>query len=506
MSHIEKAGNEGLLAYGLSTHPSPLQISPKDGNPSMASMVVTVSNNTHKPIWCNKLTFGIPIGKLAQDLTDDATGILVSANPSSEWQISQTTSGVFVATPTKPEYEKIAEGGISFQIFNIPVNKQVGTFTLGVTESSSTNGSDFTDKSNKYDLAKFPYGFYVGNFAASSPLVGHGEPVTLTWNGADIATYTMIFADKTADVTNVRTWESPPLKQPTTFSLKASTQQNGETVDTYLFVTVMVSQPDVTATSLSVLETTDLTGPATLASTLNVAGVSTMGEINGGGLSLSGGATVNELVVSAGAQIGGTAAMVNASLSGSLSVDGSVGLMKGMTLLASGSSIPQKNYTANSDGFLISQMGWTSDPTTLAFAWAHLYTGSNWFLQTGGNTLNYNGWNNYYGSNPQIACLPVARGSTFAYKSQQYDGNDENPTMSFYWFPNGGGGYGETYEELAEAPADIPPSPVAYGATMDSREERTERATVFVRELERAMGRELDGGPRLALAAKLAEV
>lgn len=251
MSHTENATNQGLLAYAITTSPEPIQASPAEGNPSLTSLVITVSNNSMKPIYCNKLGFSFSIGDLAQNLTATGAGILASANPSDKWQISMTGEGMFTATPTSPDNNLITTEGLAFQIYNIQANTQVGTFTLNVAEDSSNDNKNFSPKNNAFQLAKFPYGFYVNHFAATTPMVSDGETVTLTWSGSDLGTYTILYADKSVDVTDVRSWTSPPLTQTTTFALRAGMQEQGETVDTYLYVTVIVSSPEIRCTSLT---------------------------------------------------------------------------------------------------------------------------------------------------------------------------------------------------------------------------------------------------------------
>ncbi len=252
MSHIANQANQGLLAYGITTNPDPIQASPAKGNPAMTSIVITVSNNTSDSIYCNKITFSFPIGSLAQDLASTSTGILVSVNPSSKWKISMTSDGVFTAKPITPNDNIISTDGLSFQIYNIQANTKVGTFTFTIDENSSTDNKTFTDKTNNYSLTKFPYGFYANNFAASAPLVDDGSPVTLTWSGSDLGAYTILYGTESVDVTDVRTWKSPNLTATTTFSLKATVQSQGDTVDTYLYVTVIVSNPELIAKTLQV--------------------------------------------------------------------------------------------------------------------------------------------------------------------------------------------------------------------------------------------------------------
>ncbi len=245
------ATNQGLLAYGITTNPDPLQASPESGNPVMGSLIITVSNNTSNKIYCNQLTFSFPIGDLAKDLTSAPSGILVSANSSDKWEISVTSDGVFTATPKSSSDNVIFENGLSFQIYNIQINQQVGTFTFSVIENSSTDKETFSDKTDNFNLAKFPYGFYVNNFASSATMVNNGGTVKLTWVGSDIGTYTIMYGTNSVNVTDIRTWTSPVLNDTTTFALIASVQEQGETVHNYLYITVIVADPEIKCTSLS---------------------------------------------------------------------------------------------------------------------------------------------------------------------------------------------------------------------------------------------------------------
>ncbi len=251
MSHKLSTTNEGLLSYRVTANPDPVHVSPDSGNPAAASLVIAVSNNTSHAIYCDKLTFSFPIGDLAQDLTSDSAGILVSVNPSDKWQIGITSDGVFTATPKSPSDNKITTDGLSFHIYNIQVNKQIGTFTFSIVEHSSVDNKKFSDKANSYDMAKLPDGFYVNNFAASAPMVDNGNPVTLTWSGSDLGSYTILYGAQSVDVTEVRSWTSPGITDTTTFALKASVQVEDGTVDNYLYVTVIVNQPEIKCTSLT---------------------------------------------------------------------------------------------------------------------------------------------------------------------------------------------------------------------------------------------------------------
>ncbi len=438
MSHLTYYANEGLLAYGITTNPDPIQASPEQGNPAMASIVITVSNNTSDAIYCNKITFSFPIGDLAQELASSSTGILVSANPSSKWQISMTDSGVFTATPVTPQDNKITTDGLSFQIYNIQVNKKVGTFTFTVVENTSTDNITFTDKTNNYNLTKFPYGFYVNNFAASAPMVDDGKPVTLTWSGSDLGSYTILYGTESVDVTDVRTWTSPNLTATTTFSLKATVQSQGDTVDTYLYVTVIVSNPELIASSLNVLQSSTLTGATTVGSTLGVTGdtdvsnIAVSGTLGVTGATTLAGTTISDLNVTA------SASLAQATIS-SLISSGTV------SMIGAAQGINVGSYTAPTDGFAI---GAVSSPNENGKICRTLISCSaspgNTVLAQGGNYTAFFRWDGssgtaWLGGLQNTCTLPVSKGASFSVSVWNDPGNEVNAPTSFYWVPIGTG-------------------------------------------------------------------
>jgi hypothetical protein len=280
MPYKPHADNQGLLAYEISSLPDPIQASSVGGDLSLTSIVITVSNNSDEIVYCNQITFTFPDGDTASDLTSSWSGVGASVEPSGKWQIAQTSDdGVFIATPMiPPDDNLITTDGLSFIFKNIYPNQQVGAFTLNVDEYSSTDNVTFTDLFNEYDLAKFPYGFFVNDFKASALEVNNNENVTLTWVGSSNATYTMFWGTQSKDVSTVETWTTPEgLTETTTFSLQATATVLDQTVDAYFYVTVVVAGPDLVARTLTVLETSVLTGSvgigtATPANKLSVAG------------------------------------------------------------------------------------------------------------------------------------------------------------------------------------------------------------------------------------------
>jgi filamentous hemagglutinin family protein len=336
MSSINPTTSNTLLSYSLNTMPDPLQASPAEGNTVYGTLSFVVSNGSSDAIVVTQLQFTLPVGTLAQQLTNDASAVLYASSPSGQWIISMTTTGVFTALPQSGQPITVTTDGIVFQFFNIPVNQQVGTVAIGVNETASNSTVSSQVRSASFNVAKFPYGFFFGNFTAQVPLVQDGQTVTLNWQGSDQATYTMYWGSQSSDVSEVRTWTSPALTSDTSFLLRASVVSQGETVTRDLSTTVIVANPELQATSLVVSGVTSL-NTAALSGTLNVAGATTLAGVSAAGLSVSGTSTVGNLSasglgVSGSTTLGGLnasslgvsggATLGNTTINGSLSANG----------------------------------------------------------------------------------------------------------------------------------------------------------------------------------------
>lgn len=308
------SGGASLLNYSIETTPSPLQASPQQGEPTTAALTVVVSADEGETVYCDRIVFSFEIGEIAQALTNVSSGILSAASPSGEWQIQETGPGIFTATPTKPMYQKIDANGLVFQLYNIKVNRQVGTFAFTIQEHSSSDGSAFSNYKDVYEIAKFPYGFFVGGFTASAAEVQVGTPVLLTWHGARNATYTMLYNNQSVDVTLLRRWQSPPLTSNTTFILKVTPtlEESSEDINTYLQVTVDVRDPDLVTDMFVVKETasigTQIEGHAvTVNGMQNLSGDLTVGGrvAQSNNIWFQNGATLQEQVSISSLQVGG---------------------------------------------------------------------------------------------------------------------------------------------------------------------------------------------------------
>jgi hypothetical protein len=178
-----------LLAYAVSTIPDPLQASPSDGDPSLATLIVDVSNKTSGMIECTSISFNFIAGTGAKDLFPNATGIGTTVPDG--WQIQPEGSG-FKATPLTPAKGRVTSQGLTFTLSNIKVNQQTGTADMTITEVRGPHGDI---GKLIVPLAKFPYRFEVGDLTVDKPNVKQGESVTLHWNGSSGATYELQYDD-----------------------------------------------------------------------------------------------------------------------------------------------------------------------------------------------------------------------------------------------------------------------------------------------------------------------
>jgi hypothetical protein len=468
MASVLAAANDTLLDYQITTSPSPLQASPAGGDPAVGEIDIVVSNGTDAPIYCNKITIALPVGDDAQDVVAAANTSVIhcAATPSDQWQLLPAGSsdpGVFIATPLQTGYQELTTDGLFLQIYNIKVNGQVGTFELDLQESSGPDGNTFTNHDAAFLLPKFPYGFSFGDFTASSPQVANGSSVTLSWTGSENATYTILAGGASpVDVTNVRSWPSPPLHSDTTFILDAAVVVNNVTVHHYASVTVTVLDPDLVASTLSVLGASGLAGATSVGTTAAPANLAVSGQAN-----VSGGATVGGALSAASAAVSG-----NGSVGGQLSVSGLLNALGPVAMRALGApqSVASGTYTAGTDGLLIGQVNGNGiNSNSKAIGWADAWCGGVYVQATGGNTVVWmdpgafsTDW--YHANLGGSFVLPVQKGATYTCRWTAGSGLDKTPSYGFWWYPLGGGGSGEL-TRVGDADLLTMPAPSGSPAT-----------------------------------------
>jgi hypothetical protein len=222
-----------LLSYAISANQSPIQVSPQTGDPSIVTLMIIVSNSTHKSIDCRSISFSFLQGTDAKDFFSDSTGIGTSAPTG--WNLQQNGS-LFTATPATPEAGRIGATGLTFVLSNIKVNEQVGTTGMTITEVTTGN-TGMLD----YSLAKFPVEFTVGQLKANPISVNQGESTTLSWNCSPGATYALQYLNGNDKVTIRETTDGHPL--PAVGSYTVENLQSNPTIF-YLIVTLTVAGQD----------------------------------------------------------------------------------------------------------------------------------------------------------------------------------------------------------------------------------------------------------------------
>lgn len=429
-----------LLTYSLTTLPNPLQVSPETGGSVSSDITIVISNDSGDgALQLTQVTFLMPIGLDAADLTNDQFSY--SASPSAVWTVNPAGSaGEFILTPVNGQPVTVTTDGIVVQFFGIHVNQKVGTFPLDANELAQGTGNPKQLRQAHFEVAKFPYGYFFGQFAASAPQVNDGQPVTLTWSGSDLSTYTMFWGNEQAVVTNVRSWTSPPLTMDTTFKLVATSTSQGETVHTSLSTTVIVANPEVKATSLQVTGVSNLQGNTTVGGDLNFSKSLSGGtasftnasatSLSGNSLNIQGNATVTSLNVNGPATITGKGnATFGALNSDSLNVSGNTVLAGPVQLIGPlGHSYGTGTFTATTDMLITANVshGAVKNNEDKSYAVVGIGTEGQWIWASGGNVA---GPDKTYLSTNGACTMFVRKGQQYSLQVKQ----DSKNKVAAYW-------------------------------------------------------------------------
>ncbi|HEY0035586.1 MAG TPA: hypothetical protein VGB66_02800 [Longimicrobium sp.] len=471
--------SDTLLTYALMTAPAPVQVSPQAGPPSVAALTFVVSCPLAiGEATVTQITFNLPVGDPSNpdsgSLTDTANGISpsVSSSGPDSWQIGPGAApGSFVLTPGSGQTGTIDAQGLTVALTGIQVSPVVGTAPVNIVEQAQADGYPPQARVTGIAVPKFPYGFYAGNFAASTPQVQHGGTAALTWVGSVNATYTIFWGTGSQVVSGVRTWTSPPLDDTTSFILEVAAQQDGQTVKQYFSTTVIVANPDITATSLRVLTTSALQGAVTVGAVgspanLTVNGTATASALAGSSLDVSGAGSLASLTVSgpanlstmqAGSVSASNARLAAATINSLTARDGRVSMFGQAQGITPGSWDSPRGYVAPTDGYAIGVIGFPSSHTDGCMAWALGRTGGVTMMATGGNVGYFGpGWGKAMGSNPNSFSLPVPAGNSFYVGVKQgSSGQQSNAPYWFYWVPVGSGNVSQALEQLPDGTNEL---------------------------------------------------
>ena len=485
-----------LLTYSLTTEPMPVQVSLSSTSPSIATLTFVVS--------CPKKTSTFPGSATVAAIeiilpvdtsgTQDPANLCLTAPPLSSASISSSGGDVWIPSDAgapgafyfMPQAGSVLVAGqsLTIEFTGIEVNTLVGTALVTINEwavpGSGTPPTPDDDPPSGQQLiavAKFPYGFYAGNFTSNKPMVNNGEKPVLSWTGSANATYLMLYeSNPPVDVSNVQSW-SPPngLTQMTTFILQVSAQQAGQTATMDFSLTIEVANPSLTAQDLTVLQASNLKGPVNVGASGAAANLMVNGNVQSQGTMTAVGALTAQSIASilGGLSVGGATTLQNAltvqgnaTLMAGLSANGNVALGGPVSLFGQLTKYGVGTRTAPTDGLVIGAV-WVPNSANGPYYFNSTITGTSGGISvaaTGGGWVQGTIPPNYYGC-PMSGTfiLPVRKGNTWTVGITPPWSTSLAPLPSsyyaFWWIPLGVGAMAASLDDFAlsgVAPAEPP--------------------------------------------------
>jgi microcystin-dependent protein len=269
------------LTYALQVDPAPLTVSLSQEDPQPLALRIVVTNATGADVTVGSITFSLPIGEDATDLTWTTDNSEMEASNETEWGCEEpplTTSGQapYVLQPaTGPSVVLAAGASVTVGIFKLGAGLTPGTSTIGVTEVLSTGKG-----ATSFAVTTFPYGFYFNQLTASvlegsvpTPVaqVALNQTVTLSWNSSVVepSAYEIYYSDAVKGQTKVTpehadSWTSLGLTSDTTFVVAVQVKlAGGVPLTAVMSVTVSVQNPALIASSATVSGPVKATGVVT---------------------------------------------------------------------------------------------------------------------------------------------------------------------------------------------------------------------------------------------------
>lgn len=544
--------NELLLDYALSTDPAPIPISTAQVTNQAR---VNISPSASTPVYCNEIQVAVPVGSDAPSLFIPNTP--VGSVNTNKWnpptQLLQKGSELWAGLDTNQDYatftytcdsiDSLINYNLVFGVFGA-VDGAVGDVEIGIRECSGTDPKNLTPKTGNFPLSKACPDFYLKNLVATTPDAptvpstdfADGAPIRLAWESN--GTYFQLFmAGQTAPIysgTATTCTLSGGVSRDTTFVLAASmtgspgqdTPQDGyQPIYLYDSLTVSVSNPVLTPTSVTVSDTLDVTGTSTLGTTNTGALTSSSATVSGalqasslatgGTLNVSGSATIGQATVNGTLNATGSASLNNLTVNGLSATSGPVSLFGGSGKLVNAEEDQNQYNSTNlyevfTDGFVVAQVRSPGNSNDLSFAYACIqpcWGPDDGFWVTGGTVGSFDKSIGVMNNNPNAITLPVKAGTFFIYTYTNASNNQADSPVEIWWYPMGGPSSGEETirmlpaEELADAPP--PPTPPNFSALVDREEQAAAAATDFIDRLTEALQASLTDETRADLTRLL---
>ncbi|ABW13780.1 hypothetical protein Franean1_4401 [Parafrankia sp. EAN1pec] len=543
-----------LLDYALSTDPAPV---PASTAQVVNQARVNIGVSAETTVYCSQIVIAVPIG------TDDASLYALApagSSNSNKWAVTaQLRKGrdLWDGLDEDQDYSTFVYDCVSstdyrvdynlvFGVFGA-VNQTVGDAEIAIQETSGTSSdpTTFTLKPAYFPVRKEWPAFYLKNLVAAtlaSPTVpatdfSEGDPVRLSWESN--GTYFQLFTKGQsrpvyAGTATTYTLEEG-LSRDTAFVLTASmtgspdedVPQGGyEPIYLYDALTVSVSNPVLTPSSVTVSGTLEVSGTSYLSTTetgsLSSSSVSVNGSLDVDGstslsdttvddgltvrgsteleesLSVSGSTSLSDATVTGTLSGTGSASLSDLTVRGLYGYSGRVELLGNANLVDQGANLGQTGVYTATDGFAVAQVLTPSDNSQASYAYGWIYTSGTWFGVQGGTVGSFGpGWSDFMNTNPNTITVPIPAGSYWYYESFNPSNNQVYSDVQFWWFPLGSD-YGATAtyrkltaEERVAEQVEVPPARPAVPDIAAAVERRENAAAAFVERLAAALEADL---------------
>lgn len=405
--------------------------------------IAVIAANTASPVYCSQILIAVPVGPGAPSLFSAPPTASVSTNTWAPTSAPRRSIDPYGTPDTTADYTATivydALTGTTQPIgtgltlaLEGAVNNILGDTEIRIRETSGTTPepATFTTKETKVMVRKTPADFYIRNFIATKPAsptipcaeFTKGTDIRLQWesNGTN---YKITTPSQTIDLgTKTECTLTGGVSRDTTLLLTAtSTPATGSPAVLYTTLTLTISNPDLTPTSVNISSTLNVTGDTTL--TTASAAKLTATSLTASAATVNGTLEADEL--NAKNTLKATsAALTNLTASGLTQVFGRISLFdKPERIYRGTNSYGERSVTRNTDGIILmeSEGAWNN----------HGDGGMTVTVTVDGEKFDL-GPSDYLNT----AIIPVLAGTrwTYSVSTTNFDFNVE-PTI--YWYPLG---------------------------------------------------------------------
>ncbi|MEW1551704.1 hypothetical protein [Streptomyces tsukubensis] len=384
-------GTPPLLTYAPSPEVGPLFTSDPQGQ-----LTITAGAPPGTTVYCSRILIAIPTGPGAASVFSAPPTSSVGTNVwtptsapcrSSDPYSNQNTTTDYTATVA---YDLTADtrqpfgGGLVLGLQGA-VNDTAGDATILIRETSGTtpDPATFTTKETQIMVRKTPADFYLRNFIATKPDspttpctdFDKDKPIRLSWesNGTNFQ-LTLPGQTTPTDLGSATDYTIPATKltRDTTLVLTATlTDASGTATRLYDKLTITITNPDLTPTSVGVASTLYVKGSTTLAAattatltatgTVQVGSLTSAGTVDASSLTTSG-ATIKGNLAADDLTAKTSATLANLTANGSTAVTGPVSLFgQPEVIYSGGDSGGEVQVTKTTDGIIVMTF-WVAQP------------------------------------------------------------------------------------------------------------------------------------------------